>query len=188
MADLQPWQQLMMELEVQQQECLRPCPEAELLAFEAESGIILPDSFKGFCQVFGGGSFCEMIDIWCPPDIALSQEFIGYHQQDMRSMREADPKRFNSKLVETFLNTALIFGTSSRQESFVWDLRTYSRDDLSYDIYLLHIGSPDAYFVGREFTEFITEYCLGDKAFRILPEEAQPPPQDIYPVFIAQGC
>ncbi len=185
MANLQPWQHLMANIEVLYPENLNPATEEELLAFEVESEIILPDSFKAFCQVFGSGAFCEMIGIDCPPSTYFSQERIGHLQQALRSLREADPRRFNSDFAENLLDRALVFGSNSRQESFFWDLQTYSSNDLSYDIYSVRINSPNTYLVGREFTEFITEFCLGDKAFRILPDDAQPPCEDIYRTFIA---
>jgi len=57
-------------------------------------------------------------------------------------------------------------------------LRSYKKPDDSYDIYWLHYDDFDGevYQVGRDFFDFIHDFCLGRKSYSFLPESMQPEP------------
>jgi hypothetical protein len=74
------------------------------------------------------------------------------------------------------LDSGLIFGSGDNQStSFVFDLRTYSDRDLSYDIYGIYrqdLSEPTGtiYPLGRSFLDFIENICAGDDAKLKCPE------------------
>ena len=80
---------------------------------------------------------------------------------------------------ENLLASAFILGGSSRAEYIIWDLRTYQSEDDSYDIFLLRIDEPSMHLIGRDFFQFIRDFCLGTEALRRLPENYWINPQEI---------
>ena len=54
-----------------------------------------------------------------------------------------------------------------------WDLRSYNNSDKSCDIYWANSDcfNGDIYKIGRDFYRFITELCLGEQSYEILPEK-----------------
>jgi hypothetical protein len=176
----------MSRLEIISRERLQSCSNQEINLFESNSGIILPSDFKDFCRVFGTSSFGEFVGISCPPDVEFSREISDNLRQALERLRETDI-RFESRAVDDILENALIFGADQTQDFFLWDLRTYSLEDDSYDIYFVTVNLPEAYLIGRSFFEFVTEYCLGERAFDVLPESLHPLKGDIQQTFTAEG-
>lgn len=180
---MQRWQALLTQLEVIDKSRQTKPTEADLLAFEAQTGIALPAGYKEFRQVFGSGTFGDFVNIYggCP-NVKLSEELIGFLRQSLERVAEWY-RSLNIEPLESLLNSAFVFGGTSRAESFLWDLRTYNETDQSYDIYLARIDDSHVYLVGRDFYEFVRDFCLGMKAFEVLPEGLRPDPQEIYPTF-----
>lgn len=175
---LQRWQNLFKQIEVIDRGEAPTSSEAELLEFEAKTGIILPFGYKEFCQVFGSGMFGHFVGIAGEPSMELSREFIGYLKSALNSLKESE-SHLDTEPLEDLLDSALIFGGTSRQEHFLWDLRSYRESDQSYDIYLVRLNSERFYLVGRDFVEFVRDFCLGMKVFEVLPQEAWPSPQEL---------
>ena len=154
----------------------------DLICFEENTSIILPCGYKEFCQAFGSGTFGDFVDIYGLPRMDVSEEMLSYLKQSLDRIEQWESPPDLSEY-KKLLNSSLVFGGSSREESFLWDLRTYRDSDKSYDIYLTCIDYPEFFLVGRDFFEFIENFCLGTKAFEILPEELHPLPEEIYPIF-----
>jgi hypothetical protein len=147
--------------------------------FESQSGIILPHEYKEFCLIFGSGNFgITFFRIECLPYVSTydgntveytiisSREILDNYKQDCQwSSAEID-----------LLDSGLIFGSGDNQAtSFVFDLRTYSERDLSYDIYGIYRqdlseSTGIIYPLGRSFLDFIENICAGDGANLKCPE------------------
>jgi hypothetical protein len=189
--NLQKWTSLLAELEVGKfgGEIFT---EEQLSDFESQYNIILPIEYKEYCQVFGTGQFGEFMDIVCPSNrlIEVSNNLLN----SIRSAADDIPKSRANYLaisidaIMDLLDSAFVFG--GYDDSIVlWDLRTYQEDDHSYDIYwaLSEDFMGDIYKVGRSFFEFIRDFCLGEKAFEVLPEEVYPMPEAICRTFRRHG-
>ncbi|MEM8779341.1 MAG: hypothetical protein AAGF26_10820, partial [Cyanobacteria bacterium P01_G01_bin.49] len=83
------------------------------------------------------------------------------------------------------LDSAFVFGREPSANSIFWDLRSYNNKDKSYDIYWANSDcfSGEIYKLGRDFYEFITEFCLGTKSFEILPKEKWPLQESLQKTF-----
>ena len=158
------------------------CSEKELLDFETQTKIILPPSYKECCQVFGSVAFGEYLQIRCP-NLAYSQfwEALESSIDSAVIFREIDIKDVGK--IENLLDSAFVFGGSDTLLVLFWDLRTYSKDG-NYDIYLARGEDFDGvYLVGRDFTEFVLDFCLGTKSHEILPEYMHPSLRSLQPTF-----
>lgn len=160
------------------------CTEKELLDFETKTGIILPPDYKECCQVFGSVAFGEYLEIRCP-NLAYSQFWIEALKSSIDSavrFREIDIRDVSK--IENILDSAFAFGGSDTLLVLFWDLRTYSETDKNYDIYLARGEDFDGvYLVGRDFTQFVLDFCLGTKSHEILPELMHPSLQSLQPTF-----
>ncbi len=139
---------------------------------ERELGIVLPHAYKEFCQVFGSGLFGdEFIEIHCPTDIWLK----SYHPMKLDIARRTivnlpDTIFMNKQEVINLVDSAFVFGGHEEVIVF-WDMRTYRKEDDSYDIYWM-MDEPlngEIFRVGRDFEKFIQEFCLDDGLLRCLP-------------------
>lgn len=176
--------------------------ENSFLKFEAETGLILPRDYKEFCKVFGTGILGDYMIIRCPDTNfsdsrkeVIRDEIRGFPVENIREViidettgipavsDIAEPLDINSTI--TLLDSAFVFGDNSDSEVPMWDLRTYSQLDQSYDIYISRTEdfSGDIYKVGRDFYEFICEFCLGEKSYKVLPEWMHPFQDSIQPTF-----
>lgn len=178
---MQRWQALFEQVEVIDRGTPQNCTEADLLIFEAQTGIVLPAGYKEFCQVFGSGIFGNYMQV-DSPDLNFSRENIGYLKEELRFQAEWD-ESIDIESIESLLNSAFIFGNNAHSDMLLWDLRTFSESDKSYDIYLAPFSGPAVHLVGRDFAEFIRDFCLGMKAFDLLPEDMQPHIQELHPTF-----
>lgn len=161
----------------------------KIIEFENSTKILLPQSYKEFCEVFGTGLFGNFVGIVSP-----SLDFFEYGKTIIFRINE-EVEMFPSKDrewdrgVKSILDSAFIFGGNSVWEYIAfWDLRTYQKSDRSYDIYWMSTsfsGSEDdeTFYIGRDFFEFVVDFCLGTKVFEILPFSKQPPPECIYQTF-----
>jgi hypothetical protein len=172
-TSIQIWQDLYSRIEVDNTQRERKiCSEEDLTEFENQTGIKLPKGYKEFCQVFGRGSFGEFAQIWLPSKVN-SDEDLTYFKRAINGLKKI-LTYLDFSVVENLVSHAFVFGGTSREESFLWDLNSYSEIDQSYDIYLLRLGSQECYWITRDFTEFICGFCLGLTMFKLLPVELCP--------------
>lgn len=191
---IQKWRELLNAVEIITE--AKPMSESEIQAFEENIKFKLPIGYKEYLLFFGPGVFGEnFIDIPFS-DIESSEMNIGFFRDDNRdfeshleSQDSIDLDLWHKKCKEfnSLLDRAYVFGSSCKQESYVWDLSTYGELDQSYNIYLISLGSPDIYLVGRDFYEFIRDYCLGNKVFELLPQERWPNLEEVRPIFTGWG-
>lgn len=184
------WQKLLERIEVQK-DSLTLATEAEILAFEKRTGIILPAGYKEYCQVFGEGQIGNaVIDIHIPYCYnqwqlecytKLEKETLEFHDAD--TMYYDEKKRNNFRTIKKLLNSGLVFATICKSQSFFWDLNTYSDDDKSYDIYGMSYYGFVSCKLGRDFFRFVCDYCLGMKKYDDIPLEFQLEDEDIAWIF-----
>jgi len=146
----------------------------ELESFEREKNIILPDSYKDFCQVFGTGCFGEeFITIQCPSNYWINHVNPAKIDSMLTSIQSSPNNdiRGQREILE-LLGSAFIFGGQDYFSVF-WDIRTFNKADHSYDIYWA-LDEPyegEIYKVGRHFLSFIQDSCLGNGLSEYLPSE-----------------
>ncbi|MGL5805156.1 MAG: SMI1/KNR4 family protein, partial [Xenococcaceae cyanobacterium] len=157
--------------------------DAELLAFEKQTGIILPVEYKEFLHIFGPGRFGKGIFYVYAPNLEFSQEDISIHLnagQDgfwknelMLYMGSDYVTSEESEDARKLFKSAYFFGGSSRQDSLFWNLKTYSELDKSYDIYFVNLGRIPVK-IGRSFFEFVHDICFGLNPQTVFPTMLQP--------------
>jgi hypothetical protein len=191
---LQRWQTLFNQLEVIERGNTLTYSESKLLEFEVQNNIILPCGYKEFCQIFSAGYFGDFVEILGCPNINYSKNTIKNYRQalewELERQKEDGVEWFapeDVKAIQKIFDSALVFAKTFTSEIFVWDLTTYSDSDQSYDIYFIRIDHVPAYFVGRDFVEFVRDFCLGMKAFELLPQGIWPDPQEINSTFTRWG-
>ena len=186
---MQKWQSLLAHLEVfdEQGECLT---EEEMLQFETTNNIKLPKDYKNFSQVFGSGRFGEFIIIYSPIRSHYFHQFpletIQYEITNRLwySLEELE-KNMNLESIADLLKGAFVFGEDGGTYIAIFDLKTYSESDYSCDIYWVHCPEFDGgiYHVGRDFWEFVCNFCLGTKYYEILPVFICSPPCSLIHTF-----
>ena len=68
------------------------------------------------------------------------------------------------------MGNAFIFGSNPNGHEILWDLGSYQESDQSCDIYLVPSDELEqTTLVGRDFYEFVSDFCLGSKAEEVLP-------------------
>ena len=80
------------------------------------------------------------------------------------------------------LESALIFGGYNGDAIIFWDLRTYNIDDDSYDIYWYDLDMPqdlDPIKIGRNFTDFICDFCYGQLPCHFFPDIYDESPREV---------
>ncbi|WP_293125327.1 SMI1/KNR4 family protein [Microcoleus sp. bin38.metabat.b11b12b14.051] len=186
---MQKWQSLLAHLEVfdEQGECLT---EEEMLQFETTNNIKLPKDYKKLSQVFGSGRFGEFIIIYSPIRSHYFHQFpletIQYEITNRLwySLEELE-KNMNLESIADLLKGAFVFGEDGGTYIAIFDLKTYSESDYSCDIYWVHCPEFDGgiYHVGRDFWEFVCNFCLGTKSYKILPISICPDPSCLVHTF-----
>jgi hypothetical protein len=167
----------------------------DFLPIEKHLGYKLPDEYKYFCQEIGRSLLDYFIHIYCINDefINQSHEVCEYmieridYGLDVRKKHErsgsSDPYfyRQDDKYIE-LLKSALILAEFNGDRAIFWDLRTYQTDDDSYDIYWCSINCPDAevpILIGRDFNDFIQNFCYGKLAYELIPDFGDPLDREI---------
>ena len=183
---LETWKNLKLQLDEEPNKYQKHevCTEKELLDFETKTKIVLPPSYKECCQVFGSVAFGDYLQIRCP-NFSLSQFWIEALESSIDSaVRFGEIEIRNASKIENLLDSAFVFGGSDTLLVLFWDLRTYSETDENYDIYLARGEDFDGvYLVGRDFTKFVLDFCLGTKSHEILPKYMHPSLQSLQPTF-----
>lgn len=157
----------------------------ECISLERETGITLPYSYKEFCQVFGSGCFGkEFITIQCPSEFWLNSSNPSKLDCIRHSIDHSSPPAAKNKALIDLVNSAFVFGGYDYFTVF-WDVRTYKHEDDSYDIYwaLDECFQGEIFRVGRDFPEFIQEFCLGSALLESLPSNFHGLTNEIAPTF-----
>jgi hypothetical protein len=179
---LEKWKTLLASLNVASKSKLI-CSEAQIAQVEKELGFKFPAVYPEYCRVFGSGSlgqgdpppdFFQIYCPCCPPssvDIRRTgHDLIGLKLDLDVSGPIGDEEK--EKTAYRLLESGYAFGGTDRADSFMWDLTTYSEGDRSYDIYWVpDEGVEEITLVGRDFFEFVNEFCLGDRWKIMFPEE-----------------
>lgn len=183
----QKWYSLLAQMEIlgNQKGTLN---EETILTFEKETGIILPNEYKEFCQIFGGGTFGSFVSILRPSSHMLEMSSLTLYaiKTDFREYLWKKTEDTSTKATERILDFALRFAEDYFSNYIaIWDLRTYNKLDQSYDIYWLKWDGfeGDIYYLGRSVFEFVRDFCLGMKSYEILPESMHPHPQSLHHTF-----
>jgi len=185
---LQVWQGIISQLEVREEEGSDIWSAEKLARFEVDSGILLPEDYKSFCQIFGSGQFGDGMSISCPMNDEVELEILRSVLEDEfdseLGYRIARDESLNRDSIRELLNTIFSFGGSGNTDIVMWDLRTYCDEDKSYDIYMSRVDTfPGICKVGRSFSEFVETFCLGIRAFNHFPDWTHPNPQNLQRIF-----
>ncbi len=154
------------------------------IVYESKSNILTPEKFKKvyearrnfprgyleFLQIFGSGELEVGNEREMPNSLRFhlanlkwSDTNIGYFKDGVLGMEDTFQGRSRreekNKQLE-LLNNSFAFADSDRSEIFLWDLKSYSIKDNSYDIYKTYINSFHSDLVGRDFYDFIESYCF----------------------------
>lgn len=170
------WRLLLATLEVTGNEELLG-DDNNIRSFEKETKIILPAGFIEYCQVFGSGLHGDEFGIYCPCRNKSRWDLLTVGLQNLEWYKDAVNFEIEHALeghpaldidqmrsLEELLNNSFPFADNRFAETLLWDLRTYSEADRSYDIYRVDIDSLDeAVVVGRDFYTFVTEFIYEGK-------------------------
>jgi SMI1-KNR4 cell-wall len=172
---------------------------AELQQAEAKTGYRLPADYQYFCQEIGTGRAAGFCDLFCmtalniQDNIDVTADMIDRINRRLIDLAEyrrlvdqglIDQSKYQGEYVAFFsdrqdaeyiklLQSALIFASFNSDRVIFWDLRTYDTVDDSYDIYWYDIYTPDCekpILIGRDFTEFLIEFCYGQAACILIPD------------------
>jgi hypothetical protein len=171
---IRQWQNLLAQLEIIDSG-REICSANDLLRFQTENSILLPRGYKEYCQVFGTGLLGYAMHVYAPT-LALVEYSQGSLQAFLEQLERfpLENEEKNSRLKDLFRN-AFIFADDSGAHVALWDLRTYG-DDENYDIYWIDLDLIDEeYWIGRDFFEFISGFCLSRGSYDFLPEKKRPP-------------
>lgn len=174
--NLEKWKLLFNQVEVLLEYTAGPSilNEAQLLDFESRASLILPEEFKEFCQVFGDGKFGSNMFFIEIPDIEDVKGQLISNEIILDSCKGS----FSwSSEVKELLESAYLFGGGDNFVSFIFDLRTYSEQDKSYDIYGVACRAGLTRYLGRDFFEFVRDFCIGEQAKEVPELLVKVPPE-----------
>lgn len=187
MSNLEQWKQLLNLIEIEE-----PIPKEKVNCpkdcsiFEEYLGFTLPVAYQEFCHIFGTGRFGDIINLECP-----DWEYIKYQNDAIKNIKnDVEEAPFTNQEEKNeylnLLNSCFMFGSNDWICIAIWDLRTYSPIDDSYDIYWIDIETFGNNFfrIGRNFYEFIHDFCLGFKSYNFIPEEMRPNPSPEDLIFV----
>ena len=171
------WQTLIKETQLIGLENSTCCSE-DFERAEREIGVKFPDGYQAFCNVFGSGMFGGFVEIYCPcslnignfslPVEGLKAELLWERERQAQGAPGTSDVKLD--LVETLLSNAFVFGTDPNAHEILWDLGSYQDSDQSCDIYLIPSDDLEqTTLIGRDFYEFVRDFCLGSKAQKVLP-------------------
>ena len=180
--DLEKWKTLLAQTEViyENTDHLWTQSSSQLLEYQNKTGVTLPSEYKEFCQIFGSGSFTKNeFQIFCPDPTDEGRGPVS-SEDAIVAIKESYPY---PEEVHELLDSSYMFGVGNGFIFFLFDLRTYSDLDKSYDIYLVDDEiNNSVHYLGRSFFEFIQEMCLGERAtleFPMLKNRAESDDGDV---------
>jgi SMI1 / KNR4 family (SUKH-1) len=169
----------------------------DFVSVEQKMNIKISEDYQYFCQILGAGRLDNFLDIDCLDEEQIIHgqdtaeymiEKINYGVQHRTSMiltelesAEYYKDRADDRYVE-LLKSSLIFGNYNDEYVVFWDLRTYNSNDDSYDIYWYSQDVPDGDIpvkIGRDFTDFICDFCYGQLASQLIPEVFPESPRQV---------
>jgi len=162
---MQKWIDLFNSLEHIIDDEIEVLTEQEFLEVESALGVLFPLEYRKFCQVFGSCVLGEWIRIECP-----NLETYSYNAGLYTYNRDL------SKLMlyphyDRLLGSCYVFGSNTSSLDILFDMQSYSEIDKSCDIYWT--DAPDCIVkIGRDFYEFVSEFCLGDRCIGMEPYDA----------------
>lgn len=167
------WKKLIQSLEVLVGEGQETLNAETLSATEAEYKIILPSGYKEFCQVLGSGELSDIARVYCPTKFFIKASERRIQEAIRHIERFGENFKRDQQYIEQ-LRSAFVFGESATGEHLIfWDLRTYQESDGSYEIHWANSVSPDCIdpvLLGRDFFNFIQNFCYGTETFDLVPE------------------
>jgi len=188
-ANMQYWTEFAKTIKIIRREdwkYLPPTPLEDLERFEREWDIPLPESYKAFLRVFGPGELAEVFQIMSPYCPEKHMDLVGINSNNRQYMLQ-NPEYIDDSTPESTaqLKRALrITQSFYTHEIYVFDPLDIS--DISGNEYAVYYApgfpSEPLVRVADCFTEFIEEYCLGDRyeQIRECPFPTTPDPDD-YP-------
>ena len=185
------WQSLVRELKVTGA-AESSCSGSDVKRLELELGVVFPVGYKEFCEVFGSGELGGFIRVFCPcctdvPEDVLNTTTLGSLQRSLglealeqelswetdrqsKGHPSVDSTKFS--LLKRILPEAFAFGDDPNAQIYLWDLTSYNDLDQSCDIYMVPTDNLDGTtLVGRDFFEFVHDFCLGSRAIEVLPSK-----------------
>jgi hypothetical protein len=172
-------------------EDLQTMSTKEFVPIEEKIGCKLPDDYKYFCQHLGSGNIGDLIDFSCINNDSLSdtndiikemtnQAIYGLEQIKIHDGKDSSRYQDNLEYLD-LLKSMLVFG-SFNEHIFFWNLRSYQKDDDSYDIYwhtVDEIESDGLIKICRKFTDFICDFCYGQLACQLNPNFCDESPREV---------
>jgi hypothetical protein len=162
------WRNLLAKLDIEGNPDISS-PE-EILEFEQIAGFTLPEQYKEFCMVCGGMFFDKT-------ELEIFQvgfyDIQTYLEEDLEKRSICIDSNDGQYEMQELVENSRHFGLGNGYTFLRWDLRTYSENDKSYDIYVVRDwgnGTMDALNLGRDFYRFIKDYCIGQKINREFAE------------------
>ena len=191
----QKWNVLIAKLSVNT-ECSKISSAENFMSLEQKLNIKFPEDYQYFCQVLGSGTLDDFLHIYCLNEdlVVEGQEVVEYmiekinygvqHRAlvDSTSPEAAEHINRDDESYIKLLNSALIFGNYNGEIVFFWDRRTYNPIDDSYDIYCYSQDIPDGDIpvkLGRDFTDFICDFCYGQLPCQLIPEVFPESPREV---------
>lgn len=186
------WQSLLRELQVTGA-TESSCSGRDVKRLELELGVVFPIGYTEFCEVFGSGELGGFIRVFCPCFTngsegvlnttltlaslqqsaglkALAQELGWETDRQSKGHPSVDSTKFS--LLKRMLPEAFAFGDDPNAHIYLWDLSSYNDSDQSCDIYMVPTDDLDGTtLVGRDFFEFVHDFCLGSRASEVLPSK-----------------
>jgi SMI1 / KNR4 family (SUKH-1) len=145
-----------------------PNTEEELQAFEKAHSLKLPEEYREYCKIIGGGDFNEVLSVHClahtrPVEEQLEDQF------DFRSVLKSAFK--NNSSMQHIIDSSFIFafGVEDHNLYFLLDLSSYDKKRKDCDIYVLHWLKQEYHNLGRSFYKFISDFCVSETAKREYP-------------------
>jgi WD40 repeat protein len=182
------WQHLLAQLEtIAVDEWQEIWNEHQFFTFESETGIVFPADYQEFCQIWREGMLGEYMRIECPN--IKSQLGMLNLKEEFNNFVVNNSHNYDVNSINDLLSHSFVFAENYYTDYVFWDLRTYSELDKSYDIYLGRWEGfeGEVYKIGRSFFEFVCDFCLGMKAYEVLPEWMHPQPQELHHTFTRFG-
>jgi hypothetical protein len=156
-------------------EYAQPPTEAELDRFEDAFSLKVPKSYRTFVSVFGPGELAEVFRITVP--------YCKVRAFDMVNDTTAHQKRFQGQMAWLARRSyddpdqvarMIIIATTYRGEQYAWDPQavTDSRSN-EYRVHLLRRSTKSPEVIADSYSDFITEYCLGDRFLQFYDEDTR---------------
>jgi hypothetical protein len=160
---LQKWETLYSTLRILTQTDWIMLPKstaADIDHFEVTSGLLLPESYRGFVTVFGAGELAYEYDVSAPGYPSSSEWW------DLRQFSQ-QVKAYFDDVAEYYENSDLVsrlwyFASSKGRLSFGWDV-TDIRSEQAHEYAIFEVSpSDEPVLVATSFADFVQSVCLAD--------------------------